>query len=113
MAWMSRRPPSAVARAARAALDTRADQPPSMRAGTAVGLARARQLAARERVSIDVIRRMLSFFARHGASPGSAEARRDRTSKAAQAWGLWGGNPGRAWAARELRRYERETNNAT
>jgi hypothetical protein len=108
MPWKSSTPPSAVARAAQRALDIRETLAPSRRGGTAVGLARARQLAARERVSIDVIRRMVSFFARHGASPGSAQARQDRTSKAAQAWGLWGGTPGRAWARRELARYERE-----
>lgn len=110
MAWKSTTPPSAVARAARAALDIRETLPPSRRGGTAVGLARARQLANRERVSIDVIKRMLSFFARHAESPGSAEARRDRTSKAAQAWGLWGGNAGRSWAKRELAKYERSRN---
>ena len=109
MTWKSRTPPSAVARAAQAALDIRETLPPSRRGGTAVGLARARQLADRQPLSIDVIKRMVSFFARHGASPGSATARQDRTSKAAQAWGLWGGTPGRAWARRELARYERET----
>ena len=57
-------------------------------------------------MSIDTIKRMVSFFARHAESPGSAEARRDKTSKAAQAWGLWGGSAGRTWAARILREYE-------
>ena len=97
----SYRPPADVARAARRGLQIRAAQTPSNRAGTAVGLARARQLSNRQPVSLDTVRRMLSFFARHGASPGSAAAHRDRpTSKAAQAWLLWGGNAGRRWAAR-------------
>ena len=109
MAWKSTRPPSAAARAARRALEVRESLPPSRRAGTPVGLARARQFANRERMSLSTIRRILSFFARHGESPGSSEARQDPTSKAAQAWGLWGGNPGRAWARRELARYKRET----
>ena len=102
----SYRPPAAVARAARRALDIRASVPPSRRAGTPVGVRRAAQLAARQQVSLDTIKRMVSFFARHGKSPGSAEARRDRTSKAAQAWGLWGGNAGRSWARRILRQQE-------
>ena len=102
----SYRPPAAVARAARRALDIRASLPPSRRAGTLVGVRRAAQLAARQQVSLDTIKRMVSFFARHGKSPGSAEARRDRTSKAAQAWGLWGGNAGRSWARRILRQQE-------
>jgi len=105
----SYRPPAAVARAARRALDIRAKLPPSRRAGTPVGVRRAAQLAARQPVSLDTIKRMISFFARHGASPGSAKARQDPTSKAAQAWGLWGGNPGRAWARRILRQEEPQT----
>jgi hypothetical protein len=108
MPWRSTRPPSAAARAAQRALDIRAKQAPSNRAGTAVGIARAGQFANRERMSISTIKRIVSFFARHEKSSGSAEARRDPTTKAAQAWGLWGGNPGRAWARRELARYNRE-----
>ena len=103
------KPPAAVASAARRALDTRASLPPSRRAGTPVGIRRAGQLAGRQAVSLDIIKRMVSFFARHGASPGSAKARRDRTSKAAQAWGLWGGNAGRSWARRILRQQEPQT----
>jgi hypothetical protein len=60
-------------------------------------------------VSLDTVKRMVSFFARHGASPGSAAARRDQNSKAAQAWGLWGGNAGRSWARRILRQQEPQT----
>ena len=101
----SYRPPAAVAKAAQAALD-RKTLPPSRRGGTDVGVRRAVQLARRDPVSIDTIKRMVSFFARHAESPGSAEARRDKTSKAAQAWGLWGGSAGRTWAARILREYE-------
>jgi hypothetical protein len=96
-------PPASVARAARRALEIRAQQAPSSRAGTRVGLARANQLAKRDPVSADTVRRMVSFFARHEKTPGAADARQDPTSKAAQAWGLWGGNAGRAWAARILR----------
>ena len=102
----SYKPPAAVAKAAQAALDIRKTLPPSRRGGTDVGVRRAVQLARRDPVSIDTIKRMVSFFARHAESPGSAEARRDKTSKAAQAWGLWGGSAGRTWAARILREYE-------
>lgn len=102
------RPPAAAARAARRALEIRESLPPSRRGGTPVGLARARQFANREPISIETLRRVVSFFARHGDSPGSAEARRDQTSKAAQAWGLWGGNAGRAWARRKVAEYDRK-----
>ena len=70
-----------------------------------MGVRRAAQLSRRDPVSLDTIKRMVSFFARHEKSPGSAENRRDSSSKAAQAWGLWGGNPGRRWAARILREH--------
>jgi hypothetical protein len=76
----------------------RESQPPSERGGTLVGLARAHQIARGAPLSMDTIRRMASFFARHEKSPGSAEARQDRSSKAAQAWGLWGGSAGKSWA---------------
>ena len=108
MSWRSTKPPSSAARAAKRALEIREKQSPSNKAGTSVGLSRANQFARRESMSIETIRRINSFFARHGESPGSKEARKDSTSKAAQAWGLWGGNAGRAWAKRELARYERE-----
>jgi len=100
----SYRPPARVAAAARRALEIRASQPRSRRAGTAVGVARANQLAARRPLSVDTIQRMYSFFRRHEKTPGAAAARkRSATSKAAQAWGLWGGDSGYRWARRMLR----------
>ena len=103
------KPPADVARAAQRALEVRQGLPPSRRGGTAVGVRRAAQLAGRSAVSLDTVRRMVSFFARHEKAPGSAAARRDPTSKAAQAWGLWGGNAGYAWAKRILRQYDKES----
>ena len=96
-------PTAEMARIARAVLELRAGLPASRRAGTSVGIARARDIANRRPMSLATVKRMASFFARHGSSPGSAAARRDRTSKAAQAWALWGGSPGRAWANRIVR----------
>lgn len=101
------RPPASVARAARRGLEIRAEQTPSNRAGTAVGLRRAAQLANRQNVSVSTLRRMVSFFSRHDTPESRAARRRDRSSKAYQAWLLWGGNPGRAWAQRELSRLDR------
>ena len=99
-------PPASVASAARRALEVRAKQAPSNRAGTRVGVTRAAQLRDRKPVSIETLKRMVSFFARHEKTPGAAEARKDPTSKAAQAWGLWGGSAGRAWARRILRQHK-------
>ena len=85
-------------RIAQRVLELRASLPASRRAGTDVGLARARDIANRRPLALHTVVRMVSFFARHGASPGSADARQDQTSKAAQAWALWGGTPGERWA---------------
>jgi hypothetical protein len=98
------RPPVEVARAARRGLELRAEQPPSNRAGTPVGLARASQLANRRPVSLETLRRMRSYFARHAVDKEGEGWGRD--SKGYQAWLLWGGDPGRAWANRILRDVE-------
>ena len=71
------------------------------RGGTAVGVARARDIANRRNLSADTVGRMRSYFARHevdkqgkGWSPGD-----DGYPSAGRiAWALWGGDAGRAWA---------------
>ena len=93
-------PPAAVADAARRALDLRASLPPSRRAMTPTGLARARDLANRRPLSMDTIRRMSSYFARHAVDKDGEGWGVD--SKGYQAWLGWGGDPGRAWAERIL-----------
>ena len=99
-------PPASVAAAARRGLALRADQPPSNRAGTPVGLARARQLANRQPVSLDTIGRMVSYFARHAVDKQGAGWGKD--SKGYQAWLMWGGDAGRAWAGRIWREQRKE-----
>lgn len=71
------------------------------RGGTAVGVARARDISNRVNLSPETIGRMVSYFARHevdkqgqGWSPGE-----DGYPSAGRiAWALWGGDPGRSWA---------------
>ena len=58
-------------------------------------------------ISVDLMKTMVAWFARHDASVMERRNRTDRTSKAYQAL-FWGGNEGRAWAKRTLRRIERE-----
>ena len=62
---MSFKPPKAVQEAARRSLELRRSVAPSRRGGTAVGVARAGQLASGRSVSLDTVKRMVSFFARH------------------------------------------------
>ena len=72
------------------------------RGGTGVGVARARDIANRVRLSPDTVKRMASYFARHevdkqgeGWKPGE-----DGFPSAGRiAWALWGGDAGARWAA--------------
>mgnify|MGYP003671542982 CR=1 FL=1 len=102
----SRIPPATVAREAKKALQIRSQLSKNKRAGTAVGLSRANQLAARRPVSQNTLKRMVSFFARHDGKVERAARKRDSKSKAAQDWGLWGGDPGRQWAKKELKTFD-------
>ena len=69
----------------------------------AESIARARDLANRRPVSLDTIRRMASYFARHLVDKQGATWA-DK-GKGWQAWNGWGGDPGRTWAHSILRRY--------
>lgn len=91
------KPPQDVANAAKRGLEKREKQAPSDKCCTPTGLARARDLMNRAGVSKDTIKRMNSFFARHGAGT-SKEGLDDPNSKASQAWDIWGGDPGKKWA---------------
>ena len=101
---ISFQPPVPVAAAARRALERRAQQPPSQRGMTPVGLARARQLANRQELSPATIDRMVSYFARHAIDKrGSSWA---DYGKGRQAWDGWGGDPGLRWARSIARRMD-------
>jgi HK97 family phage prohead protease len=71
------------------------------RGGTEIGVARARDIKNRRNLSLDTVKRMVSYFARHevdkqgqGFSPGE-----DGFPSAGRiAWALWGGDPGKSWA---------------
>lgn len=89
-------PPANVARNAQNALDERNKQPPSKRGMTLIGLARARQLANREPVSMETIQRMVAYFARHEIDKQGATW--DELGPGWQAWHGWGGDEGRNWA---------------
>lgn len=76
------------------------------RGGTAVGVARARDIVNGANLSIDTVKRMRSYFARHGAnySKDYGEKEADGGPNAFTiAWKLWGGSPGRSWAENILK----------
>jgi len=70
------------------------------------GMRTARRLAS-GKVDLPQLKLMNAWFARHGEAEGSAEARQDKTSKAAIAWALWGGTPARRWVKRAIRDLEK------
>lgn len=96
--------PPAVARVAEKALAARRVY---RRGGTLVGVRRAVQLSTRSPVSLDTVRRMVSYFARHAVDKRSPAfyGGAGFPSAGRIAWDLWGGEPGRRWALAIWRRY--------
>jgi hypothetical protein len=69
------------------------------RGGTAVGVARARDLANKKELSPDTVLRMYSFFSRHEVDKqGKDWNNSERPSNGKIAWLLWGGDSGYSWA---------------
>ena len=69
------------------------------RGGTAVGVARARDLMNRSKLSPSTVLRMYSFFSRHEVDKkGKDFNNSERPSNGKIAWLLWGGDSGYAWA---------------
>jgi ATP-dependent protease ClpP protease subunit len=71
------------------------------RGGTAVGVARARDISNRVNLSPDTIGRMVSYFARHEVdknAEGFRQGEKGYPSAGRIAWALWGGDAGKAWA---------------
>jgi hypothetical protein len=99
--------PQAVADNAQRALEVRESKPESQRGMTSVGLARANQLANREPVSLETVRRMVAYFDRHEVDKEGTTW--DEQGKGWQAWYGWGGDEGRAWARRILEENSMET----
>ena len=93
-------PPDYVQKAAQRALDVRETLAPSNRAGTSVGLARARDLARGANVSTETINRMISYLSRteKAYKEAKAKGRTIQDSKQILATYLWGGPRALAWA---------------
>ena len=100
-------PPATVVAAAYRGLDLRREHG---RGGTLVGVARARDLRNRRTLSLDTVRRMASYFARHAVdleAPAAKVGHPDYPSPGRIAWLLWGGDAGRAWASKILKQQAR------
>lgn len=107
-------PPVKVRRNAQLGLDIRSKSPKSRKAMVgedgkpSKGVFTARSLMSGKPISKELLVTMVAWFARHDASDMERENRRDRTSKAFQAYMAWGGADGRDWAKKTLRRIEAE-----
>lgn len=103
-------PPQGVREEAKRGLEWRKEH---NRGGTAVGVARARDLSNGKNISPETARRMKAYFDRHevdkqgeGFSPGE-----DGFPSAGRiAWALWGGDAGQAWANKLVRQMNAEDN---
>tara|TARA_R100000426_G_scaffold84517_1_gene63745 strand:+ start:350 stop:613 length:264 start_codon:yes stop_codon:yes gene_type:complete len=63
------------------------------------------QLAAREPVSVETLRRIVSFLSRHLVDKQAKTWR--QKGRGWVSWHAWGGNAGGLWALRTLRRVDR------
>ena len=80
------------------------------RGGTAVGIARARDIVSRKNLSARTIKRMFSFFSRHEVDKRAEGFRPDGDgypSNGRIAWALWGGDPGFAWSRQIVERLKK------
>lgn len=96
---------------ARRGLEVRKEKPVSQRGGTAVGLARARQLINKQQLSPSTVKRMLSYFKRHEVDKKGSTW--DEQGKGWQAWQFWGGDEGYSWAKRKVAQIDAFENNST
>lgn len=93
---MSFRPPANVAKVAERGLALRRKYG---RGGTDVAIARARDLKNRRPLTLDTLKKMRAWYARHERNKAGGASDAGRI-----AWMLWGGDAGRAWVHRTLAR---------
>jgi hypothetical protein len=81
------------------------------RGGTAVGVARARDIKNGKDLSISTIKRMYSFFRRHEIdkkAEGFRVGEEGYPSNGRIAWALWGGDAGYTWSTRKVKEIKKE-----
>jgi hypothetical protein len=81
------------------------------RGGTAVGIARARDIKNGKTLSPSTVRRMKAFFDRHEGNrvpPGQKKESDGGPTNGWIAWLLWGGDAGRTWAEAKVRQLNSE-----
>jgi HK97 family phage prohead protease len=81
------------------------------RGGTAVGIARARDIANGKNLSLSSIKRMFSFFSRHEVdkeAEGFRPGEEGYPSNGRIAWALWGGDAGFSWSRKKVEEIKKE-----
>ena len=81
------------------------------RGGTAVGVARARDISNGKNLSDDTVKRMHSFFSRHEVDKKGQGFTPDEDgfpSAGRIAWALWGGDAGQTWAKQKAEKMREE-----
>lgn len=99
-------PPQNVAKNAAKSLEWRKQYGRGM---TSVGLARAKQLKNRQKLSLKTIKRMVSYFARHAVDKEANSWKEGHSdggpSNGKIAWYGWGGDAGRTWANKVAKKH--------
>ena len=93
-------PPAGAVSAAKKAIEWKEKHGDEVKGGTQVGWTRANQLASGEKVSLDIVKRMHSFFSRHEGNKSVSDENKDTPWKDAGYVShlLWGGDAGKSWA---------------
>jgi len=81
------------------------------RGGTAVGVARARNIVNGDNLSEETVKRMFSFFSRHENNKAKHYDGKESDGGPTAwriAWDLWGGNAGFTWSRNIVERLEKE-----
>ena len=101
-------PPDYIQKTAKKVLKDRATLPPSRQAGTRVGLARANQLARGDDIGLPILKRMRSYLSRARDNYDRAKAKglNNKTSRAIQAYNLWGGPRALSWVNSQINKLE-------
>jgi hypothetical protein len=91
--------PDAVANQAKKAIEYKDKYKDEVKGGTQVGWTRASQLANKEKISYDTIKRMYSFFKRHDGNQNVKPENKATPWKdnGHVAWLIWGGDAGYNW----------------
>jgi hypothetical protein len=105
------KPNDAMSNAARRGLELRKEN--GGKGGTAVGVARARDIANKKNLSLSTVKRMNSFFSRHKGNEKASPGKDRNKDKGYIAFLLWGGAPGRTWAKRIVERADKSENDMT